>query len=150
MCFYLLLVPVDENRVYSHQADPSPHAAGGKQRCFAETNYRNVEGAATLQQARLLEMTDDDGIIPGPFRLQRVSDCLRRTPKFRERMEEMIRGVKALHLEAMTGGRYQIELTLQALDIGGLLHRMDEALIPKPCGSRVSGHGVLRPIGAGI
>src|SRR5947207_2079137 len=47
-------------------------------------------------------------------------------------MEGMIRWIEAMHLEAHIGPGDLIEQPLQALDVGRLLRRMDEALIPDP------------------
>src|SRR5438477_12439060 len=44
----------------------------------------------------------------------------------------MIRWIEAMHLEAHIGPGDLIEQPLQALDVGRLLRRMDEALIPDP------------------
>ena len=130
MGLHLLRVPVDEDRVDGHQADAAPHGAGGKQARLAQPDHRDVERPPALQQARLLEMPDDDGVVACPLRFKRVADGLRGAAKLRERMDQMIGRIETLDLECVTGRRHRIQFGLQAVDIGGLLHRMDEALIP--------------------
>jgi len=44
----------------------------------------------------------------------------------------MIRRIEAMHLEAHVRFRHIVEQPPQALDIGRLLHGMNEALVPDP------------------
>ena len=112
------------------------------QRRLTETNHGNVDRAADLQQAGLLEVTDDEGVVPRPLRVEGIADRLRRAAKFRQRMEEVVRRIEAMDLEphAWTGSR--VEQRLQPLDVGRLLGRMDEALIPQPGGTGRFGHAL--------
>src|SRR5262249_37613691 len=103
---HLPLVPVDENRIDGYQTKLASHAQCRKQRRLTETNHGDVDRTADFQQARLLEVTDDEGVVPCPFRIQSVANGLRRATKFRQRMEEVVGRVEAMDLEsdAGTGG----------------------------------------------
>src|SRR5262249_36126271 len=92
--------------------------------------------------------TDDEGVVPCPLRVQRIADRLRRAAEFGQRMEEVVGRIEATDLEpdARTGSR--VEQRLQPLDVGRLLGRMNEALIPQPGGTGRFGHA-LSPSGPG-
>jgi hypothetical protein len=100
---HLPLVPVDEYRIDGNQAEATPHAQRRQQVRFPETDHRDVDGAADLQEARLLEMADDEGVVSRAFRFERVSDRLRGAAEFRERMEEVVWRIEAVHFEADAG-----------------------------------------------
>ena len=112
----------------------------GEQCRLAQADHGNVDGAADLQEARLLEMTDDEGVIAGALRLERVADGLRRAAEFRQRMKEMVGRIEAVHLELDARGGDGVQLALQSLDVGSLLDGVDEALIPQPSGTRRLSH----------
>jgi hypothetical protein len=72
--------------------------------------------------------------------LERVADRLRGAAEFRQRMEEMVGRIEAMDLEPDVGTGGCIQRRLQPLDVGRLLGRMDEALIPQPGGTGGFGH----------
>ena len=135
-------MPIDEDRIDGHQTKLAAHAQCREQRRFTETNDGNVDRAADLQQAGLLEVTDDEGVVPCPLRVQGIADRLRRAAEFRQRMEEVVGRIEAMDLEpdARTGSR--VEQRLQLLDVGRLLGWMNEALIPQPGGTGRFGHAL--------
>ena len=92
--------------------------------------------AADLQETRLLEMADDEGIVAGALCFECIADGLRRAAKFGQRMEMSVGRVEAMHLEPRRRDRDMVEKSLQALDVRRLLDRMNKALIPDP-GRRV-------------
>jgi hypothetical protein len=55
-------------------------------------------------------------------------------------MKEMVGRIEAMDLEADTRAGCGVEETLQSLDVGCLLYRVDEALVPNPGGTRRIGH----------
>src|SRR6266566_9756374 len=95
---------------------------------------------STPTQAGFLEVTDDEGVVSCPLRVQSVADGLRRAAEFRQRMEEVIGRIEAMDLEPDAGTGGCVEQRLQPLDVGRLLDRMDEALIPQPGGTGRFGH----------
>ena len=139
---HLPLVPIDEDRIDGHEAEPAAHAQRRKQIGLAQANHGNVQRAANFQKARLLEMADDECIVARALRLERVADRLRGAAKFRQRMEVMVGRIEAMDFEpdAGTGGR--VQQRLQPLDVGRLLGRMDEALIPDAGGTGGFGHAL--------
>src|SRR5262249_19966818 len=125
-----------------HETKLAPHAQCREQRRFTETNHGNVDRTADFQQARPLEVTDDEGVVPCPLRVQGIADRLRRAAEFRQRMEEVVGRVEAMDLEPAAGTGGYVEQPLQPLDVGRLLDRMDEALIPQPGGTGRFGHAL--------
>ena len=132
---HLPLVPIDEGRIDGHQADPAAHAERGEQIGLAQPDDGNVDRAANFQQAGLLEMPDDEGVISRAFRLQRVADGLRGAAEFRQRMEVLVGRVETMDLELEIGAGDRIDQSLQPLDVGRLLDGMDEALVPHAGGT---------------
>jgi hypothetical protein len=53
-------------------------------------------------------------------------------------MEQMIGRIEAVYFEPVTRTGHRIQETLQSLDIGSLLGRVDEALVPQPGGRGLS------------
>jgi len=135
---HLALVPRDENGIDGHETEPVPHAQPGKQRRFAQADDGNVDGSADLQEAGLLEVADDEGVVTRALRLERVADRLRGAAEFRQRVEQMIGRIEAVYFEPVTRTGHRIQAPLQPLDIGRLLGRVDEALVPQPGGGRLS------------
>src|SRR5262245_39306998 len=129
-------MPVDEDRIDGHETKLAPHAQCREQRRFAKTNHGDVDRTADFQKAGLLEVTDNEGVVSLALRVQSVADGLRRAAEFRQRMEEVVRRIEAMDLEPDAS----VEQRLQPLDIGRLLDRMDEALIPQPGGTGRFGH----------
>ena len=132
---HLPLVPFDEDRIDGHEAEPAPHAQRRKQGRLAQADDRDIERAADFQKAGLLEVADDEGIVSRALRLQRVADRLRGAAEFRQRVEQMIGRIEAVDLEPDAGTGCRVQQTLQPLDVGSLLDRVDEALIPQPGGT---------------
>src|SRR5215470_19972278 len=91
-------------------------------------------------KAGLLEVTDDEGVVSLTLRVQSIADGLRRAAKFRQRMEQVVGRIEAMDLEPDAGTGGCVQQRLQSLDVGRLLDRMDEALIPKPGGTGRFGH----------
>ncbi len=112
----------------------------GKQRRLAQADDGNVDRSADLQKAGLLEVADDEGVIARALRLQGIADRLRGAAEFRQRMEQMIGRIEAVYFEPDTRTGHRIQQALQPLDIGRLLGRMDEALVPQPGGRRRLSH----------
>src|SRR5262249_4767306 len=79
-------------------------------------------------------------VVSCALRVQSVADGLRRAAEFRQRMEEVVGRVEAMDLEPNVGTGGCVEQCLQPLDVGRLLDRMDEALIPQPGGTGGFGH----------
>ena len=77
-------------------------------------------------------MAEHEGVVTLLLGLQRVADHLAGAAELGQWMKGMIGRIEAVHLEARSGARDLVEQGLQALDVGCLLHRMDEALIPDP------------------
>ena len=100
---HLSLVPVNEHRIDGHQSESPPHA----QRCqhvgFAQSDHGDVEGAADFQEARLLEVSDDEGVIARALGFECVADRLRGAAEFRERMEKVVGRVESANLEFDAG-----------------------------------------------
>src|SRR5262249_5769011 len=92
---HLPLMPVDEHRIDGHQTKLAPHAQCRKQCRFTETNHGDIDRTADFQKARLLEVTDDEGVVSCALRVQSVADGLRRAAEFRQRMEEVVGRIKA-------------------------------------------------------
>src|SRR5262245_48970333 len=88
-------------------------------------------------------MADDEGIVSRALGLERVADRLRSTAEFRQRVKEMVRRIEAMNLKVKIGTSCRVEHPLQTLDVGCLLDRVDEALIPKPGGTGRLSH--MRP-----
>src|SRR5262249_45785824 len=82
----------------------------------------------------------DERVVSCALRVQSVADGLRRAAEFRQRMEQVVGRVEAMDLEPNVGTGGCIEQCLQPLDVGRLLDRMDEALIPQPGGTGRFGH----------
>jgi hypothetical protein len=106
---HLPLVPIDEDRINGDQAQSACHRARREQIGFTEPDHRDVQRSANFQEARLLEVADDEGIISCAFGLERVADCLRGAAEFRQRVEEMIGRIETVdfELDAGTGNRVQ-------------------------------------------
>jgi hypothetical protein len=139
---HLPLVPVDEDRIDGHETKLAPHAQCREQRRFTETDHGNVDRAADFQQAGLLEVTDDEDVVPCPLRVQGIADGLRRAAELRQRMEEVVGRIEAMDLEPDAGTGSRVEQRLQPLDVGRLLDRMNEALIPQLGGTGRFGHAL--------
>src|SRR5262245_23210759 len=137
---HLPLMPVDEDRVDGHETKLAPHAQCCKQCRFAETNHGDVDRTADFQKAGLLEVTDDEGVVSLTLRVQSIADGLRRAAKFRQRMEQVVGRIEAMDLEPDAGTGGCVQQRLEPLDVGRLLDRMDEALIPQPGGTGRFGH----------
>ena len=137
---HLALVPIDEYRIDGDETEPPSHAQRRQQIGLAQPDHGDVERAADFQQARLLEMADDEGVISRAFGFERVADRLRGAAEFRQRMEQMVGRIEAVDLEPDAGGGGRVQQRLQPLDVGRLLDRMDEALIPQPGGRGLFGH----------
>jgi hypothetical protein len=138
----LLLVPGDEDGVDGHQADPAPHRAGGEQRRLAEADHGDVQRSAALQQAGLLEVADDEGGAARALGRDGVADRLRRAAELGDRVEVPVGRREAVHLEPDARAGRGVERRLQAADIGRLLRRVDEALVPDARRRRL---GLRRP-----
>jgi hypothetical protein len=136
----LPLVPIDEHRIDGHKAKPPPHAQRGQKCRLAQSDHGYVDRATDFQKTRLLEVADDEGFISRALRLQSVADRLRGTAKFRQRVEKMVGRFQAVNLEPDTRTGCCIQQSLQALDIGSLLGRVNEALIPQPGRTRWLSH----------
>ena len=95
-----------------------------------------------LQKAGLLEVADDEGVVTSALRLQGIADRLRGAAEFRQRVKQMIGRIEAVYFEPVTWTGHRIQETLQPLDIGRLLDRMNEALIPQPRGTGRFGHAL--------
>src|SRR6185369_101031 len=96
---HLPLVPVDEDRIDRHQAEPASHAERGKQICFAQRDDGDVDCAADFQETGLLEMADDERIVSRALGLQSVAYRLRSAAELRQRMKEMVRRIEAVNLK---------------------------------------------------
>jgi hypothetical protein len=83
-------------------------------------------------------MADDESIVSRAFCHQSIADRLRGAAEFRQRMEQMIGRIEAVYFEPVTLTGHRIQETLQPLDIGSLLGRVDEALVPQPGGRGLS------------
>jgi len=140
---HLSLVPVNEHRIDGHQSEPSPHAQRRQQIGFAQSNHGDVEGAADLQEAGFLEMSDDEAVIARALGFECVADRLRGAAEFRQRMEKVVGWVEPVHLECDAGRCGRVEQRLQALNVRRLLDRMHEALIPQPGGTRRFSHSCV-------
>ena len=70
----LASMPIDKDRIDSHQAKPATHAQGREHAGFAEADDGNIHRAAYLQKARFLEVADDERIISRAFRFQRITN----------------------------------------------------------------------------
>ena len=140
---HLSLVPVNEHRIDGHQSEPSPHAQRRQQIGFAQSNHGDVEGAADLQEAGFLEMSDDEAVIARALGFECVADRLCGAAEFRQRMEKVVGWVEPVHLECDAGRCGRVEQRLQALNVRRLLDRMHEALIPQPGGTRRFSHSCV-------
>ena len=87
-----------------------------------------------FEEAGLLEMTYDEGIVTQPLSFERISDGLRRTAEFGERVKEMVGRLKAMHIKLHARAGQVIEQMLQPLDVRSLLDWMNEALVPDSSG----------------
>src|SRR4029077_2846788 len=88
--------------------------------------------AADLEKARLLEMAEHEGVVTFFLGPQGVADDLRGGAKFGQRMQGGVGCIEAVDFKARVGSRDLVEQCLQAFDVGRLLHRMNEALVPDP------------------
>ena len=129
---HLAVVPGNEDRIDGHETQPMAHAQRGEQVGLAQADHRDVDGAADLEQAGLLEVADHESVVARLFRLQRMADDLRGAAELGQRMEGVIGRIEAVNLEAHARARDLVEQRLQALDIRRLFDRMDEALVPDP------------------
>ena len=137
---HLALVPIDEYRIDGDETEPPSHAQRGQEIGLAQPDHGDVERAADFEEARLLEVADDEAVVSGALGLERVADRLRRAAEFGQRMEQMVGRIEPVHLEPDAGGGGRVQQRLQPLDIGRLLDRMHEALIPQPGGRGLFGH----------
>src|SRR5215472_10267265 len=129
---YLPLVPIDEHRVDGHKAKAPSHAQRGQKCRLAQSDHRYIDRAPDFQKTGLLEMADDEGFISCTLGLQSVADRLRGAAKFRKRVKKMVGRVQAVNFKPDARTGCPIQQTLQPLDIGSLLGRVNEALIPQP------------------
>ena len=132
---HLPFVPIDERWIDGHKSDPSPHAERREKIGLAQTDNRHVDRAANFQEAGLLEMPDDKCVISGAFCFQRVADGLGGTPEFRQRMKMLVGWIETVDLEFEIGAGNRVDQALQPLDVGRLLDRVDEALVPHAGGT---------------
>jgi hypothetical protein len=82
-------------------------------------------------------MLSPAGVVTGAFRLQGIADRLRGAAELRQRVEQVIGRIEAVHFEPDTRTGHRIQQTLQTLHIGRLLGRVDEALVPQSGGRSV-------------
>src|SRR5262245_47914526 len=75
------------------------------------------------------------GMMTSAPAVQSIADGLRRAAKFRQRMEQVVGRIEAMDLEPDAGTGGCVQQRLQPPDVGRLLDRMDEALIPQPGGT---------------
>jgi hypothetical protein len=142
----LALMPLDEDGIDGNEAEPAPHAQPGQHRGFAQADDGNVDGAADLQKAGLLEVADDEGVVTSALRLQGIADRLRGAAEFRQRVKQMIGRIEAVYFEPVTWTGHHVQEPLQPLDIGSLLGRVDEALVPQPGGTGRLSHMLPLPV----
>ena len=132
MAAHLPVVPGDEDRVDGHQPEALAHAERRQQVGFAQRDDGDVDRAADLEKAGLLEMAEHERVVAVLLGLQSVANDLTGAAELGQRMEGMIGRIEAVHLEARAWTGNLVEQRLQAFDVGRLLHRMDEALVPDP------------------
>jgi len=110
MSLHLPLVPLDEPWIDGHKADPAAHAVSAANRLASPRPMTGMSTrAADFQEAGLLEMPDDECVISGALRLQRVADGLCGATEFRERMKVLVGRVEAVHLEFEIRGSDRVE-----------------------------------------
>ena len=85
-------------------------------------------------------MANDEGVISCTLRFERIADGLRRAAEFCQRMKMPVGRIKTVDFELNVGPGCLVEISLQPLDIGRLLDRMNETLVPDSGGTGCCGH----------
>jgi hypothetical protein len=102
---------------------------------LAQADHRDVDERRGSRAARLLEVTDDEGVVARLLASIAFADDLRGAAELGQRVEGMVGRVEPVHLETHAGRRHPGQHGLQPLDVGRLFDRMNEALVPD------AGHG---------
>ena len=97
---------------------------------LAETDDRNIDSTLALDQPRLLEMTDDEGVVTGFFRGQGVADGSIGAAKLGDGMEIPVGRHEAHDIERHASRCYLREACAETIHVWRLFGGIDEALIP--------------------